>query len=542
MLAKPRLLTPGSALLSPEGPSTQRVLACDGIHEDGLAAFRSAGWEVRTSDPIKDSAALKTALKDIDVLLVRSATKVTAEALEGANALKVIGRAGAGVDTIDVDAATARGIAVMNAPDGNTLAAAEQAMALLFALARHTPKADAGMKAGEWPKTGLTGFELEGKRLAIIGLGRIGTTVARKARGIGMEVAAFDPFLPAAVAARMNVPMMDLDALLAWCDIVTLHIPRTAETSNLLDDKKLRKLKRGAYLINAARGGLVDEKALVKLLDSGHLAGAALDTFVTEPLPADSPLRSHPKFILTPHLGASTTEAQKAVSTILARQVLDFVDTGAVAGCVNLPPLSAEAAQEMGPWIPLMGALGKLCSRLVPAPTKLQITYAGRVDKLDPKPLTRMLVAALLGSASGRVTPVNALNEAALRGLEVSETVGGDADGFDRLLRVSIGAEGKGRDIQATLHRGPRVVRLDGVELEFDPRGHVLLMRNEDRPGVIGLLGSQLGAAGINIVNFSLGATGDGQALAAITVDRAVPSRQLASLREIPGILALDMV
>jgi hypothetical protein len=301
-------------------------------------------------------------------------------------------------------------------------------------------------------------------------------------------------------------------------------------------------LKKGAYLINAARGGLVDEKALLKLLDSGHLAGAALDTFVIEPLPADSPLRSHPKLILTPHLGASTSEAQKAVSTILARQVLDFVNTGAVAGCVNLPPISAEAAQEMGPWIPLMGALGKLCSRLIPAPTKLHLTYAGRVDKLDPKPLTRMLVAAMLGSSSGRITPVNALQEAALRGLDVSETVGGDADGFDRLLRVSIQAEGAPREIQATMHRGPRVVRMDGVELEFDPRVRVLLMRNEDRPGVIGLLGSQLGAADINIINFSLGATGDGHALAAITVDRAVPARQLASLRKIPGILNLEMV
>ncbi len=519
-----------------------RVLACDGIHEDGLQTFRSAGWEVITSDPIKDPAALAKALKDVDVLLVRSATKVPLEALQGANALRVIGRAGAGVDTIDVEAATDRGIAVMNAPDGNTLAAAEQAMALLFALARHTPKADAEMKSGEWPKAGLTGFELEGKRLAVIGLGRIGATMARKARGIGMEVAAFDPFLPAAVAGRMNVPMMDLDALLAWCDIVTLHIPRTAETTNLLDEKKLKKMKKGAYLINAARGGLVDEKALVKLLDSGHLAGAALDTFVQEPLPADSPLRSHAKLILTPHLGASTSEAQKAVSTILARQILDFIQTGAVAGCVNLPPLSAEAALEMGPWMPLMSALGKLCSRLVPAPTKLHLTYSGRVDKLDPKPLTRMLVAALLGTASGRVTPVNALQEAALRGLEVSETLGGDGDGFDRLLRVRVEADGSPREMEATLHRGPRVVRMDGVELEFDPRGHFILMRNEDRPGIIGLVGSHLGAAGINIINFSLGATGDGQALAAITVDRSVPAKQVTSLRGIPGILNLEMV
>ncbi|MFN8010747.1 MAG: phosphoglycerate dehydrogenase [Holophagaceae bacterium] len=519
-----------------------RILACDGIHEDGLETFRAAGWTVAVSDPIKDPAALKAALKDADVLLVRSATKVPAEALEGAERLKVIGRAGAGVDTIDVDAATERGIAVMNAPDGNTLAAAEHALALLFALARHIPSADAGMKAGEWPKGGLTGFQLEGKKLGIIGLGRIGATVARKARGVGMEVAAFDPFLPAAVAARMDVPMMELDDLLHWADVVTLHIPRTAETTNLLDDKRLKRMRKGACLINAARGGLVDEKALLKHLDAGHLGGAALDTFVHEPLPADSPLRSHPRLILTPHLGASTSEAQKAVSTILAKQVMDFLQTGAVAGCVNLPPLSPEAAREMGPWMPLMTSLGKLCVRLVPAPVKLHLTYAGRVEALDPKPLTRMLVAALLGSASGRVTPVNALQEAAQRGLEVSETLGGDGDGFDRLLRVRIEGGGSVREIEATLHRGPRVVRLDGVELDFDPRSHFLLMRNEDKPGVIGLVGSHLGAAGINIINFSLGATGHGNAIAAITVDRVVPKKQVEALRAVPGIVALEMV
>ena len=237
----------------------------------------------------------------------------------------MIGRAGAGVDTIDVDAATARGIAVMNAPDGNTLAAAEHALSLLFALARHVPRADAGMKAGQWPKAGLTGFELEGKKLGVIGLGRIGGTVARKARALGMEVAAYDPFLPPSAAGHGSVPLKTLDELLAWADVVTLHIPRTKETTHLLNAATLARMKPGAYLINAARGGLVDEAALLDALDDGHLAGAALDTFATEPLPADSPLRAHPKLVLTPHLGASTGEAQQAVSTILARQVLDYL-------------------------------------------------------------------------------------------------------------------------------------------------------------------------------------------------------------------------
>jgi D-3-phosphoglycerate dehydrogenase len=519
-----------------------RILALDGIHADGLTLFRDAGYEVEASDPIKDPAQLAAKLAGVDAVLVRSATQVTREALANAPQLKVIGRAGAGVDTIDVDAATERGIAVMNAPDGNTLAAAEHAVSLLFALARHIPRADAGMKAGEWPKAGLTGFELEGKKLGVIGLGRIGSTVARKAAGIGMEVAAFDPFLPASAAGRMSVPMKPLDDLLAWADIITLHIPRTKDTTNIIGEAQMRRMKKGAYLINAARGGLVDEDALLKLLDEGHLGGAALDTFVTEPLQKDSPLRDNPKLILTPHLGASTSEAQQAVSTILARQIIDFLQTGAVAGCVNLPPLSAEAAREVGPWMPLMTALGKLAARLVPAPTKLQVTYAGRTEALDTRPLTRLLVAALLGTASGRVTPVNALQEAAARGLQVAETLGGDGDGFDRLLRIRVEGESGAREIEATLHRGPRVVRLDGVELDFDPLGHVLLMRNEDRPGVIGLVGSHLGAAGINIVNFSLGSRGDGGAVAAITVDRVVPEAQLASLRGIPGIVAMEQV
>ncbi|NUS61823.1 MAG: phosphoglycerate dehydrogenase, partial [Lysobacter sp.] len=456
--------------------------------------------------------------------------------------LRVIGRAGAGVDTIDVEAATAKGIAVMNAPDGNTLAAAEHALSLLFALARHIPRADAGMKSGQWPKAGLTGFELEGKKLGVIGLGRIGGTVARKAQGIGMEVAAYDPFLPPSAAGKGSVPLKTLDDLLAWADIVTLHIPRTKETTHLLNEARLRSMKHGAYLINAARGGLVDEAALLRLLDEGRLAGAALDTFATEPLPADSPLRPHPKLILTPHLGASTSEAQQAVSTILARQVIDFVATGAVAGCVNLPPLTAEAAREVGPWMPLMSALGRLAARLVPAPTKLTVTYAGRTDALDTRPLTRLLVCALLGAHSGRVTPVNALQEASARGLVVAETIGGDSDGFDRLLRIRVEGADRAREIEATLHRGPRVVRLDGVEIEFDPLSHVLLLRNEDRPGMIGTVGSQLGAAGINIVNFALGAAGDGQARAAITVDQPLDEAQLATLRATPGVLSLQQV
>ena len=518
-----------------------KVLACDGIHEDGLAMFRDAGWDVAVSDPIKDPEALARALDGVDALLVRSATAVGADALARATALRVIGRAGAGVDTIDVDAATARGIAVMNAPDGNTLAAAEHALSLLFALARHVPRADAGMKAGQWPKAGLTGFELEGKKLGVVGLGRIGGTVARKARALGMEVAAYDPFLPPSAAAHGSVPLKPLEELLAWADVVTLHVPRTKETTHLLNAGTLALMKRGAYLVNAARGGLVDEAALLDALDSGQLAGAALDTFATEPLPADSPLRAHPKLVLTPHLGASTGEAQQAVSTILARQVLDYFATGAVAGCVNLPPLTAEAAREVGPWMPLMSALGKLAARLLPAPVRLHITYAGRSESLDPRPLTRLLVASLLGGVSTRVTPVNALQEAAARGLVVAETVGGDGDGFDRLLKLRIEDEqGAVRELEATLHRGPRVVRLDGVEIEFDPQSHLLLMRNADRPGIIGLVGSHLGAAGINIVNFSLGAKGDGEALAAITVDRAVPDAQLVALRGIAGVLSLE--
>ena len=254
-----------------------KVLACDGIHDSGLALFRDAGWTVETSEPIKDAARLAAALDGVDALLVRSATPVTAEAIAGTTSLRLVGRAGAGVDTIDVDAATAKGIAVMNAPDGNTLAAAEHALSLLFALARHVPRADAGMKAGEWPKAGLTGFELEGKKLGVVGLGRIGGTVARKARALGMEVAAYDPFLPPSAAGHGSVPLKTLDELLGWADVVTLHVPRTKETTHLVNARTLALMKPGAYLVNAARGGLVDEDALLGALDGGHLAGPYRD-------------------------------------------------------------------------------------------------------------------------------------------------------------------------------------------------------------------------------------------------------------------------
>ena len=518
-----------------------RVLACDGIHQDGLRILEDAGFQVLQSEPIKDTDKLIEALHGVDVLLVRSATKVGADVLSSAKGLKLIGRAGAGVDTIDVDAATAGGVAVMNAPDGNTLAAAEQAIALMFALARHTPAADAGMKAGKWPKSGLTGIELEGKRLGVIGLGRIGSAVARKALGIGMDVCAHDPFLPASMAEKAAVPMMALEDLLGWADIVTLHIPRTKETTNLLSKQRLALMRPNAFVINAARGGLLDEDALLEMLNENRLAGAALDTFTVEPLPDNSPLRSHPRLVLSPHLGASTSEAQQAVSVILSRQIVEFVKTGAVTGCVNLPPLSGEAARQVGPWMPLMGALGKLATRLVPAPSALNICYAGGTSGLDPRPLTRLLVAAMLGPSSGRVTPVNALQEATSRGLQVTETVGGDADGFERLLKLRVEGGGEVREIEATLHRGPRVVRLDGVELDFDPSAHFLIMRNEDKPGVIGKLGTQLGESGINIINFSLGSTGEGHAVAAITMDKPVPEETLAELRNIVGVLSLEM-
>jgi D-3-phosphoglycerate dehydrogenase len=518
-----------------------RVLACDGIHADGLAQLRAAGYRVEESGALKEPE-LKTALQSVDVVLVRSATKITRAALESAHRLRLIGRAGAGVDTIDVEAATDRGIVVMNAPDGNTLAAAEQALALLFAVARHTPRADAGMKAGDWPKGTLVGFELEGKRLAVVGLGRIGSTVARKARGIGMEVAAYDPHLSPVAAQRLGVELRPLDELLRWCDVVTLHMPMTGATRGLLDEGRMRSMRRGAVIINAARGGLVDESALLRLLDEGQIAAAGLDVFEQEPLPPESPLRKHPRVVMTPHLGASTGEAQRAVSTILAKQVIDYIEHGAVAGCVNLPPVPPEMARELEPLMPLMRAIGRLASRLVAAPSRVAVTFAGRVDGLDTRPLTRVLVAELLSQRSHAATPVNALQVASQRGVTVSETVGGSGDGFDRLVRVAVADDRASREIEATLHRGPRVVRLDGVEIEFDPRAHLLLMRNEDRPGMIGLIGTHLGVAGVNIINFTLGSTGSGQALAAITVDRSIDDALLGALRSIPGVIELEKV
>ncbi len=493
---------------------TMKVLACDGIHEDGLSLFRDAGWEVAVaSSPIKDPDVLAAALADVDALLVRSATQVPGEALANAGRLRVIGRAGAGVDTIDVDAATARGIAVMNAADGNTRAAAEHALSLLFALARHVPRADAGMKAGQWPKAGLTGFELEGKRLGVIGLGRIGGTVARKARGIGMEVAAHDPFLPASAAAHGSVPLMALPELLAWADVVTLHIPRTKDTTHLLDARTLALMKPGAYLVNAARGGLVDEAALLEALDSGHLAGAALDTFATEPLPEDSPLRGHPKLVLTPHLGASTGEAQQAVSTILAREVLDYFETGAVAGCVNLPPLSAEAAREVAPWMPLMSALGRLAARLVPAPVRLHLRRTRRL----PRPAPAHPPAG--GRAARRRVQPRDPGERAAGGRRARAA--GSRDRGRRRRRL--------RPPAAPAHRGR-------VRRRARDRGHAA-----PRParGAAGRGRDRVRSARAPAADAERGPPRAGRA-GAITVDRQVPEQQLVALRGITGVLSLE--
>jgi len=524
-----------------------KVLACDGIHEDGLALFRDAGWEVLVAaDPIKDPQVLALALADVDAVLVRSATKVPADALANVPSLKVIGRAGAGVDTIDVEAATAKGIAVMNAPDGNTLAAAEHAISLLFALARHVPRADAGMKAGEWPKAGLTGFELEGKKLGVIGLGRIGGTVARKAQGIGMEVAAHDPFLPANVAGKGSVPLKTLDELLAWADIVTLHIPRTRETTNLLSEERMRSMKKGAYIINAARGGLVDEAALLRLLDEGQIAGAALDTFATEPLQADSPLRRHAKLILTPHLGASTSEAQVNVAIQVAEQMSDFLLLGGVTNAINMPSLSAEEAPRLKPYMALAERLGSLVGQLAHGGlSQISIETEGAAAELNQKPISSAVLAGFMRVHSDTVNMVNAPFLAKERGIDVREIRHEREGDYHTLVRVSVMTQDGEKSVAGTLfgNSAPRLVDLFGVAVEAELDGDMIYIVNEDKPGFIGRVGSALGEAGVNIATFHLGrrAAGD-EAIALIAVDGQIDGpliRQISALPSVKTVMPL---
>ncbi len=515
-----------------------KVLISDKMDPRAAQIFRERGVEV---DEItgKTPDELAAIIGDYDGLAIRSSTKVTKAILAHAKNLKVVGRAGIGVDNVDIPAASAAGVVVMNTPFGNSITTAEHAIALMFALARQLPEADASTQAGKWEKNRFMGVELTAKTLGLIGAGNIGGIVADRALGLKMKVIAYDPFLTPERALEMGVEKVELDALLARADFITLHTPLTDQTRNILSAENLAKTRKGVRIINCARGGLIDETALKVGLDSGHIAGAALDVFVEEPAKA-SPLFGTPGFVSTPHLGASTTEAQVNVAIQVAEQMADYLVSGGVTNALNMPSLSAEEAPKLKPYMALAEKLGSLIGQLEGNAIKgVSIEVEGAAAELNQKPITGAVLAGLMRVYSDTVNMVNAPMLAKERGLDVRD-VRHDREGdYHTLVRVTVTTDEGERSVAGTLfgNTQPRLVEIYGIKVEADLGGPMLYIVNEDAPGFIGRLGSTLGEAQVNIGTFHLGRrAAGGEAVLLLSVDTAVEEPLLWTVCRLPGV------
>lgn len=520
-----------------------KVLISDKLSEAAVQIFKDRGVEVDFQPDLgKDAAKLKSIIGDYDGLAIRSATKATAEIIGAATNLKVIGRAGIGVDNVDIAAASAKGIVVMNTPFGNSITTAEHAIAMMFAAARQIPAADASTQAGKWEKSKFMGTEITGKTLGLVGAGNIGSVVASRALGLKMKVAAFDPFLSADRAQELGIEKVeDLDDLLARADFVTLHLPKTEKTANILSAEKIAKMKPGARLINCARGGLVDEAAVRKALDSGHLAAAAFDVFAEEPA-KNNPLFGAPNFVATPHLGAATSEAQENVALQVAEQMSDYLMDGAISNAINAPSVTAEEAPILQPWISLCEILGGFAGQVTENAIKeIEIEYVGVVGDLNMKPLTSALVAAMMKPlvGEGGVNMVSAPVVARERGVKIAETRKDAQGAYGSYVRVVVITESQTRSVAGTVFSDgkPRFIQIKGIGLEAEPQKFMLYTTNEDLPGYIGALGTTLGALNVNIATFALGrAEKDGEAIALLGVDEVIPEATLEQIRRLPQV------
>jgi D-3-phosphoglycerate dehydrogenase len=520
-----------------------RVLITETLSPRAVQIFGERGIEV---DQRKGLAAdeLKALIGAYDGLAIRSATRVNSEIISAATNLKVIGRAGIGVDNVDVPAATARGIVVMNTPFGNSITTAEHAIAMIFALARQLPAANASTHAGEWEKSRFMGVEVTGKTLGIIGCGNIGSIVADRALGLKMKVIAADPFLTPERAAELGVEKVDLQDLLPRADFITLHTPLTAETRNLVDSKFLARCKKGVRLINCARGGLVVEADLKAALIGGQVAGVGLDVFAEEPA-RHNPLFGMDNVVCTPHLGASTMEAQENVAQQLAAQMSDFLLTGAVTHAVNMPSVSAEDAPKLRPYTKLAELLGGFAGQVTHSGIRsVSISYEGHAGAVNSRPLSNLMLMGLLRPSLDDVNMVNAPVIAKERGIKVRETRLETEGDYHTLIRLDVEADSGELRIAGTLFGGkPRLVGIDDVTLEAELTPHMLFMRNEDKPGFIGRLGTLLGVAGINIANFNLGRSRPGAtAVCLVAVDGAVEPLVLDRVRALPGVIDVDLL
>jgi len=520
-----------------------KVLISDELSDAAVQIFRDRGVEVDFQPKLgKDPARLAAIIGGYDGLAIRSATKVTAELIAGAGSLRVIGRAGIGVDNVDIAAASARGIVVMNTPFGNSITTAEHAVAMMLACARQIPAADASTRAGKWEKSRFMGVEITGKTLGLVGCGNIGSVVAARAIGLRMKVIAYDPFLSAERAMTLGVERIeDLDELLARADFVTLHLPKTEKTANLLSAERIARMKPGARLVNCARGGLVDEAAVAEALRSGHLAGAAFDVFSEEPA-TDNVLFAAPNIVCTPHLGAATSEAQENVALQIAEQMADYLIAGAVANAINAPSVTAEEAPILKPWIALAEMLGSFAGQVTDSPIKeIEIEYVGEVGQMNLKPLTAALTAGLLKPVvgEGAVNMVSAPVVARERGVHIAETRKDAQGAFGSYMRLVVTSEAMTRSVAGTIYSDgrPRFIQIKGINLEAEPMRFMLYTTNTDTPGYIGALGTKLGALGINIATFALGREQkSGEAIALLGVDEAVAPEALAQIGDLPQI------
>jgi len=517
-----------------------RVLIADKMDPRAAGIFRDRGIHVDEKPGLAPEEFAKV-IGDYDGLAVRSSTRVTAAIMDAAAPrLKVIGRAGIGVDTIDVPAASARGIVVMNTPFGNSITTAEHAIAMLFALAREIPQADQSTQSGKWEKNRFMGVELTGKTLGLVGCGNIGSIVADRAHGLKMKVVAYDPFLSPERAIELGVEKVELDELLSRADFITLHTPLTDQTRGILSREALARTKRGVRIVNCARGGLIDEPALKEALDSGHVAGAALDVFAEEPA-KDNPLFGTPGLICTPHLGASTTEAQVNVAIQIAEQMSDFLLLGGITNAVNVPSLSAEEAPRLKPYMNLAEQLGRLVGQIAGTGIRsIDIEVEGHAAELNIKPITGAVLAGLMGTWSDTVNMVNAPFLAKDRGIGVREIRNEGEGDYHTLLAVTVGTEDQGaRRVEGTIfgNRAARLVNIFGVPIEAELTGQMIYIVNDDQPGFIGALGTQLGENRINIATFNLGRRKDErEAIALIAVDDPISAEVAQQLHELPGV------
>ena len=522
-----------------------RVLVSDSLAPQGLEILERAPGIQVDYRPGLSPGDLLAAIPNVEGLVIRSGTKVTADVIQAGRKLEVIGRAGIGVDNVDVPAATARGIVVMNTPGGNNITTAEHALALLISLARHIPQATASMKAGVWEKTKFMGLELCGRTLGVVGLGNIGRIVADRARGLGMKVIGHDPYLSRDAAAKLDVELVSFDELLARSDAITVHVPRTKDTAGLLGAKAFARVKPGVLLVNAARGGIVDEEALLEALEDGRVGGAALDVFVEEPPPRNHPLVQHERVICTPHLGASTEQAQVNVAVAVAEQVRDYLLHHIIGNAVNVPSISREALSEVRPYLVLAEKLGRFQGQLCPGSIdQIEVEYTGAAAELNVAPITIAVLKGVLESVTDQVNMVNAPVIAQQRGIKVIESKASRSQDFASAISTRVKGCVDRLVVGAIFHgHQPRIVRVDDFMLEAIPEGATLLLHNRDRPGVVGRVGTVLGDAGINISRMQLALNAErGEACMLVNVDKAPPAPVLERLRSLDHMISAQVV